>query len=82
VSNISIKNEALGSTAATAIAVTKNTHPPVGRKFEQQVNISYKASIETFFPKKKKKKMGTPGSHSLLHVDNVDGSFDFSQVDQ
>jgi hypothetical protein len=54
VSNIPIKNEASGSTAATAVAVVKNPHPPVGRKFEQQVNMRYKARIEAFFPKKKK----------------------------
>jgi hypothetical protein len=54
VSNIPIQNEAADSTDATAIAVAKNPHPPVGRPFEPQVNLGCKASIEAFFPKKKK----------------------------
>jgi hypothetical protein len=48
VSNIPIQN------AATAVAVTKNHPPPVGRTSEQEVNLCCKASIEAFFPKKKK----------------------------
>jgi hypothetical protein len=43
--------------AAVAMTIaTKDAHSPVRNPSEQQVNLHFKASIEVFFPKKKKKK--------------------------